>query len=135
MSEIDKIWEVPLPPYIKNSNSDGERYQTVYNDSEKSWSVAAPTAWLHFTPELIKKLQDKWVLIEKVCLHVWLWTFLNVEVENIEDHAMHSEKAYISKTVAARLNDYKKLWKRIIAVGTTSVRTLESFTQYMEICR
>jgi len=125
---IDIIGETPLPPYIKDSDSPDERYQTVYNDNEKSGSVAAPTAWLHFTPELMRKLEVKWVIIEKVCLHVWLGTFLNVEVENIKDHDMHSEQIYISPHVSERLNTYKSEGKRIIAVGTTSVRTLESFS-------
>ena len=125
---IDMIGETPLPPYIKEKNTDASRYQTVYHDCQKSWSVAAPTAGLHFTPELIKKLQDTWVQIEKVCLHVGLWTFANVEVEDITHHHMHSEQAYISEDVAQRLNTAKKNWKRIIAVGTTSVRTLESFS-------
>lgn len=126
--KIELCWEMPLPPYIKQNSSDESRYQTVYNDPEKSWSVAAPTAGLHFTAELLKKLEIKWVKIEKICLHVWLWTFLNVETDNIEDHAMHSEKIFIAEDVSHRLNTYKNEWRRIIAVGTTSVRTLESFT-------
>jgi len=125
---ISQIWETPLPPYIKDSNTPDERYQTVYNDQNKSGSVAAPTAGLHFTPELLKKLENKWVMVEKVCLHVWLGTFMNVEVENIQDHHMHSERAYISENTSKKLNAYKQEWKRIIAVGTTSVRTLESFS-------
>jgi S-adenosylmethionine:tRNA ribosyltransferase-isomerase len=125
---IAKIGETPLPPYIKDKSSDSERYQTVYNDSQKSGSVAAPTAGLHFSPELMKRLEGAWVIIEKVCLHVGLGTFMNVEVENIKDHDMHSEQIYISPEVSTRLNTYKTWWKRIIAVGTTSVRTLESMT-------
>jgi len=125
---IEIIGETPLPPYIKETyESDKSRYQTVYHDKEKSWSVAAPTAGLHFTPELLETLQKKWVQIEKVCLHVWLGTFANVEVEDIRDHHMHSEQAYISSEASQRLNQAKSEWKRIIAVGTTSVRTLESF--------
>jgi len=124
---VESCGEMPLPPYIKEKNADENRYQTVYNDCEKSWSVAAPTAGLHFTPELLEKLQEKWVKIEKICLHVWLGTFLNVETENILEHSMHSEKIFISPDTAERLNSYKNEWKRIIAVGTTSVRTLESF--------
>jgi len=89
--------------------------------------VAAPTAGLHFTPELIKRLEKKGVHIEKVLLHVWLGTFANVEVENIKDHHMHSEYIELEKETSERLNSYKKEGKRIIAVGTTSVRTLESF--------
>ena len=124
---IDSIWEVPLPPYIKDSQAPSERYQTVYHDSEKSGSVAAPTAGLHFTPELLAKLEKKWVIIEKVLLHVWLGTFANVEIEDIEKHHMHSEYIEIEKSVTKRLNEYKSKGKRIIAVWTTSVRTLESF--------
>ena len=128
LDAIDVIGETPLPPYIKEHSGHDERYQTVYSDSDKSWSVAAPTAGLHFTPELIDKLLTKWVKIEKVCLHVGLGTFLNVEVENIEDHDMHSEQIYIAPETAQRLNGHKKQGKRIIAVGTTSVRTLESMS-------
>jgi S-adenosylmethionine:tRNA ribosyltransferase-isomerase len=125
---IDKIGETPLPPYIKDHSSSSDRYQTVYHDEKKSGSVAAPTAGLHFTPELLETLKAKWVQIEKVCLHVGLGTFANVEVENIRDHHMHSEQIYISPEVSERLNFAKKFGKRIIAVGTTSVRTLESFS-------
>ena len=78
---IEKVWKIPLPPYIKDNHQESGRYQTVFN--EISWSVAAPTAWLHFTEELLEKLEKKWVKIEKVLLHVWLWTFKNVETENI----------------------------------------------------
>lgn len=127
LNTIGIIWEVPLPPYIKDRSSESERYQTVYNDSQKSWSVAAPTAGLHFTPELLEKLQEKWVRVEKVLLHVWLGTFMNVDVEDIKDHHMHSEYIELDEQTAQRLNAYKKEGKRIIAVGTTSVRTLESF--------
>lgn len=124
---VDQIGETPLPPYIKESSAPSERYQTVYNDENKSWSVAAPTAWLHFTPELMDTLISQGVQIEKVTLNVGLWTFANVEVDDIKDHHMHSEYIEIDADVAQRLNDHKKQWKRIIAVGTTSVRTLESF--------
>jgi S-adenosylmethionine:tRNA ribosyltransferase-isomerase len=125
---IDRIGETPLPPYIKDHNSEAERYQTVYHDTAQAGSVAAPTAGLHFTPELLQKLEDKWVKIEKVTLHVWLGTFKNVKVEYIKNHIMHSEEIFIDKEVSERLNTYKQQGKRIIAVGTTSVRTLESFT-------
>lgn len=127
---ITCIGETPLPPYIKDHSSTPDRYQTVYHDSSKSWSVAAPTAGLHFTPELLKKLEQKWVQIEKVCLHVGLGTFANVEVEDIRSHHMHSEQIYISPEVSERLNAAKISGKRIIAVGTTSVRTLESFASH-----
>ncbi|MDD4151759.1 MAG: tRNA preQ1(34) S-adenosylmethionine ribosyltransferase-isomerase QueA, partial [Candidatus Gracilibacteria bacterium] len=101
------------------------RYQTVF--SEINGSVRAPTAGLHFTQDLIEKLEKKGVKIEKVLLHVGLGTFKGVETENILDHKMHSEFAQIEEDTANRLNQYKKEGKRIIAVGTTSVRTLESF--------
>jgi S-adenosylmethionine:tRNA ribosyltransferase-isomerase len=123
---INTLWKTPLPPYIKEKLKDNERYQTVYN--EINWSVAAPTAWLHFTNDLIKKLEKKWVIFEKVLLHVWLWTFKWVETENILDHKMHSEYIELEENVAERLNNYKKKWKRIIAVWTTSIRVLESFS-------
>ena len=123
---IEKLWEIPLPPYIKEKLNDSRRYQTVFN--ETSWSVAAPTAWLHFTPELIKKLEDKWVIFEKVLLHIWLWTFMWVEKENITEHKMHSEYIELEKETAEKLNKYKSEWKRIIAIWTTSIRVLESFS-------
>lgn len=123
---IEKIGETPLPPYIKEKVENPERYQTTYN--EQSGSVAAPTAGLHFTPDLLEKLEWKWVKIEKVLLHVGIGTFKNVETENILDHTMHHEYCEIEPSVANRLTQYKKNWKRIIAVGTTSVRTLESMS-------
>ncbi len=124
--EIEKIGETPLPPYIKEKLDDSNRYQTIY--SKDSWSVAAPTAWLHFTEELLEKLKSKWVIIEEVLLHVWLGTFKSVETENILEHNMHSELISIDKETSIRLNNYKKQGKKITAVWTTSVRTLESFT-------
>ncbi len=123
---IEQIWETPLPPYIKEKLDNSERYQTVYNKT--SWSVAAPTAWLHFTKELLEQLQKKWVKIEKVLLHVWLWTFKTVEVEDIKKHKMHNEYIELETEVAKRLNKYKKQWKRIISVWTTSTRVLESLS-------
>lgn len=123
---IEKLWEIPLPPYIKEKLKDNERYQTVYN--EKLWSVAAPTAWLHFTPTLIESLEKKWVKIEKVLLHVWLWTFIAPYTDDVKEHKMHSEYIELEKDTANNLNTYKKEWKRIIAVWTTSIRVLESFT-------
>lgn len=120
------LGEVPLPHYITKKLENIERYQTVY--SQTPWSAAAPTAGLHFTQELLKKIEKKWVKIEKVLLHVWVGTFKPVETPDITKHQMHSEYIEIEKDVAERLNQYKKQGKRIIAVGTTSIRTLESFS-------
>lgn len=125
LEAIDQLWEIPLPPYIKQTLEKNERYQTVW--SEVEWSVAAPTASLHFTNELLEKIQNKWIKIEKVLLHIWLGTFMPVKTDNILEHNMHSEYIELEKDAAQRLNEYKKDWKRIIAVGTTSIRVLESF--------
>lgn len=122
--QLDKLGEMPLPPYIKKKLKDKERYQTVY--SKIPGSSAAPTAGLHFTDELINRLKAKGVIFEEVLLEVGLGTFRPVQVEKIEEHHMHSEKIVVTEEVAKRLNEYKKQGKRIIAVGTTSVRTLES---------
>jgi S-adenosylmethionine:tRNA ribosyltransferase-isomerase len=126
LEAIENIGETPLPPYIKEKLENSDRYQTVYN--KISWSVAAPTAWLHFTKKLLNKLIKKWVKVEKVLLHVWLWTFKNVEIDDIKKHKMHSEYIELEKEVSKRLNSYKKDWKRIISVWTTSTRVLESFS-------
>lgn len=123
-AELDRIGEMPLPPYIREKLDDKERYQTVY--SKVPGSSAAPTAGLHFTDELLEKLKQKGVKVVEVLLEVGLGTFRPVSVDKIEEHHMHSEKIVVSKAVADELNEYKKQGKRIIAVGTTSVRTLES---------
>ena len=123
---VEQIGNTPLPPYIKETLDDASRYQTVYNETE--WSSAAPTAGLHFTDKLMEKLEKKWVKIEKVLLHVWLGTFANVETEDIENHHMHTEYIELESETARKLNSYKSEWKRIIAVGTTSIRVLESFS-------
>jgi len=123
---VEDIGNTPLPPYIKEKLDDRERYQTIYNETEGS--SAAPTAGLHFTEELFEKLKNKWVKIEKVLLHVGLWTFANVETEDIENHHMHKEYIELETHTANRLNQYKTEWKRIIAVWTTSIRVLESFS-------
>ena len=121
---LDRLGTVPLPPYIKEKLDDPERYQTVYARVEGS--AAAPTAGLHFTPEIFKALEDKGVRILDVTLHVGLGTFRPMDTENIEEHVMHSEVYYMSEETAAELNKAKEEGRRIIAVGTTSVRTLES---------
>ena len=125
-AELDKHGTMPLPPYIHEKLKDQERYQTVYSKIEGS--AAAPTAGLHFTNELLEKIKQKGVKIVEVLLDVGLGTFRPVSEENILDHKMHSEHIVISKETAKKLNDYKAAGKRIIAVGTTSVRTLESAT-------
>ena len=129
---VTKIGHLPLPPYIKRINDqkeDKRNYQTVYADKDKIGSVAAPTAGLHFTPRLLKKIKEKGIIIERVTLHVGLGTFSPVKTENILEHKMHSEFAEIDKQTIKRLKKAKAKNQRIIAVGTTSCRTLESWGQ------
>lgn len=121
---LDKIGEMPLPHYITKKLQDKERYQTVY--SKELGSAAAPTAGLHFTDEILKKIQEKGVKIGYVTLHVGIGTFRPVKSENIEDHRMHSEHYHIPKETADLINTAKKNGGRVIAVGTTCCRTLES---------
>lgn len=126
---IEKIGLVPLPPYIKRDKkmaSDKNNYQTVFADPHKVGSAAAPTAGLHFTKSLLKKIRAKGVKIETVTLHVGLGTFAPVKTEKITEHKMHSEFAEISARTAKDILTAKKAGNRIIAVGTTSCRTLES---------
>ncbi len=126
---LEKIGTMPLPPYIHEKLKDQSRYQTVY--AKDYGSAAAPTAGLHFTKELLDELKNKGVQIEYVTLNVGLGTFRPVSVEKIEDHIMHTEKYHMDKSVAERLNEAIKNNKRIVAVGTTSIRTLESiYTKY-----
>ena len=122
--ELDRIGNIPLPPYIHEKLEDDEEYQTIY--SKIRGSSAAPTAGLHFTEELMQKIRDKGVQIEEVTLQVGLGTFRPVTEENALEHNMHSEEIVVSQEVAERLNKAKLEGKRIIAVGTTTVRTLES---------
>ncbi len=122
--ELDRIGKIPLPPYIHETLEDDEEYQTVY--SKIRGSSAAPTAGLHFTPELLDKIREKGIQIEEVTLQVGLGTFRPVSEENALNHKMHSEEIVVSPEVAERLNNAKKEGKRIVAVGTTTVRTLES---------
>jgi len=121
---LDKIGLMPLPPYIHEELKENDRYQTVYAKHEGS--AAAPTAGLHFTGDLLKKLEEKGVKIANVTLHVGIGTFRPVKVENIEEHAMHSEHFYIKQEDVDKINETKKAGKRVIAVGTTSCRVLES---------
>ncbi len=125
---LEKIGEMPLPHYITKKLENGERYQTVY--SKELGSAAAPTAGLHFTPELLQKIRDKGVKIGFVTLHVGIGTFRPVKEENIEDHHMHSEHYHLPKETADLINQTKANGGRVIAVGTTSCRTLESVATY-----
>ena len=121
---LDKLGEMPLPPYIKEKLEDRERYQTVY--AKKEGSAAAPTAGLHFTESLLHKIKEKGVNIAYITLHVGLGTFRPVKVDNIEEHTMHSEFYEIDEYTANIINNTKEAGGRIVAVGTTSVRTIES---------
>lgn len=121
---LERLGKIPLPPYIKEELDDLSRYQTVY--SKVPGSAAAPTAGLHFTEELLSRISKKGVEILYVTLHVGLGTFKPVKVENVEEHKMHEEYYEISEDVTERINRAKELGKRVIAVGTTSCRVLES---------
>lgn len=131
MEILDKLGTMPLPPYIHEKLEDQSLYQTVY--AKEVGSAAAPTAGLHFTEELLEKIKDKGINIAYVTLHVGLGTFRPVSVENIEEHEMHSEFYSMSASVAKLLNETKKSGHNIVAVGTTSTRTLETIaTKYGE---
>jgi S-adenosylmethionine:tRNA ribosyltransferase-isomerase len=123
---LDRYGHIPLPPYIKrgDSEADSERYQTVY--AKETGSVAAPTAGLHFTPELFEELEKAGMETAFITLHVGLGTFLPVRTEDIEEHVMHEEVYSISETAAAMIEKAKSEGRKVLAVGTTSVRTLES---------
>ena len=121
---LDQIGLMPLPPYIHETLKDKDRYQTVYAKYEGS--AAAPTAGLHFTDELLEQIQEKGIEIANVTLHVGIGTFRPVKEENIEDHDMHTEHYYIKKEDADKINKAKSNGNRVIAVGTTSCRVLES---------
>ncbi len=121
---LDKIGLMPLPPYIHESLKENDRYQTVYAKYEGS--AAAPTAGLHFTPELLKRIEEKGVKIANVTLHVGIGTFRPVKEEKIEDHHMHTEHYYIKQEDVDKINSTKLAGKRVICVGTTSCRTIET---------
>lgn len=121
---LDEVGQMPLPPYIKEKLGDKERYQTVY--SKELGSAAAPTAGLHFTKDLLKKIEQKGVKIAYVTLHVGLGTFRPVKVDDVTEHKMHSEYYCVSKEAADTINQTKKSGGRVICVGTTSCRTVES---------
>ena len=121
---LDQLGQMPLPPYITHHLEDKNRYQTVY--AEHTGSAAAPTAGLHFTPELLEKIEEKGVHIARVTLHVGLGTFRPVKVDEITDHHMHSEFFQIEEEAATKINRAKDTGKKVICVGTTSCRTVES---------
>lgn len=121
---LDELGEMPLPPYIHERLEDKERYQTVY--AKQEGSAAAPTAGLHFTPELLDRIREKGVDVVPVLLHVGLGTFRPVKTDNVEEHEMHSEYFEVTAEAAARINAARERGGRVVAVGTTSVRTLES---------
>lgn len=121
---LDQLGEMPLPPYITEKLEDKERYQTVY--SKEKGSAAAPTAGLHFTEDLLSKIKAKGVNVAYLTLHVGLGTFRPVKVEDINDHTMHSEYYHLDKENADLINETKKRGNKVIAVGTTSTRTLET---------
>lgn len=122
---LEELGKMPLPPYIKEELQNQERYQTVY--SKVSGSAAAPTAGLHFTPELLKQIEEKGVKLAYVTLHVGLGTFRPVKVDDVETHDMHSEYCIISPETAEAINETKRNGGRVICVGTTSCRTIESW--------
>ena len=123
---LDRLGQMPLPPYITHQLKDKNRYQTVY--AEHEGSAAAPTAGLHFTKELLKEIEEKGVSIAHVTLHVGLGTFRPVKVENVQEHHMHSEFYIVEEEAARVINETKRNGGRVICVGTTSCRTLESAT-------
>jgi S-adenosylmethionine:tRNA ribosyltransferase-isomerase len=130
---VEKIGHIPLPPYIARADSaaDRDRYQTVY--ARERGSVAAPTAGLHFTPEILSRLRDRGIETAEVTLHVGLGTFQPVRAEKVEEHTLHSEPYTISEEAAVKIRQARSESRRIVAVGTTTVRTLEYAAQAGEI--
>ena len=126
LEHLERLGTMPLPPYIKEKLQDQERYQTVY--SKNNGSAAAPTAGLHFTPELLRKIEEKGIDIVRVTLPVGLGTFRPVKEDEITDHVMHSERYHVSEEAAARINAARQRGGRVVCVGTTSCRTIESTT-------
>lgn len=140
MDELDQIGQIPLPPYIVKArqdkaayHADKNDYQTVYAAEDKQGSVAAPTAGLHFTPELIAKIKDAGVMVEYLTLHVGLGTFLPVKVDNVEDHKIHSEWAELDSELIEKIIKAKRAGRRVIAVGTTSARALEYTFSHLDL--
>ena len=129
IEKLEQLGEMPLPPYIHEKLDDKDRYQTIY--ASNLGSAAAPTAGLHFTDELMNKIKEKGIQVEYVTLHIGLGTFRPMSVDNIKDHHMHTEWFKMDEATAERLNKAKEEKRRIIAVGTTSTRTMEAiYTKY-----
>ena len=131
LEHLERLGTMPLPPYIKEKLQDQERYQTVY--SRENGSAAAPTAGLHFTPELLEKIRKKGVDIVRITLHVGLGTFRPVKEEEITDHVMHSERYCVTEDTARRINAARARGGRVVCVGTTSCRTLETVTDEQHV--
>ncbi len=131
LEHLERLGTMPLPPYIKKKLQDQERYQTVY--SRENGSAAAPTAGLHFTPELLEKIREKGVDIVRITLHVGLGTFRPVKEEEITDHVMHSERYCVTEEAARSINAARTRGGRVICVGTTSCRTLETVTDEQHV--
>ena len=131
LEHLERLGTMPLPPYIKEKLQDQERYQTVY--SRENGSAAAPTAGLHFTPELLEKIRKKGVDIVRITLHVGLGTFRPVKEEEITDHVMHSERYCVTEEAARRINAARARGGRVVCVGTTSCRTLETVTDEQHV--
>ena len=131
LEHLERLGTMPLPPYIKEKLQDQERYQTVY--SRENGSAAAPTAGLHFTPELLEKIREKGVDIVRITLHVGLGTFRPVKEEEITDHVMHSERYCVTEEAARRINAARARGGRVVCVGTTSCRTLETVTDEQHV--
>jgi len=121
---LEKLWQMPLPPYIQYSKEKEKPYQPVV--AKNYWSVAAPTASLHFTPRLLNSLKEKWIEFLESTLHIGIWTFKLVDTEDITNYNIHSETAQVPLNVIEKILNLKKQWKKIVAVWTTSVRILES---------
>ena len=131
LEHLERLGTMPLPPYIKKKLQDQERYQTVY--SRENGSAAAPTAGLHFTPELLEKIREKGVDIVRITLHVGRGTFRPVKEEEITDHVMHSERYCVTEEAARRINAARARGGRVVCVGTTSCRTLETVTDEQHV--
>lgn len=121
---LEKHWTIPLPPYIQENSNKKELYQT--NFAQIDGSTAAPTAWLHFTNNLMSTLQSQWIIFEYLTLHIWIWTFKPIITEDIREYDIHQEKVIIDKQIFEKIADYYYCWKDIVWVGTTSTRVLES---------